>query len=118
MQCVRVQEYNSGTAPFPYSTGCTATITSGTCDPANLVAEMDFSSQAEPVALDFVQSNDDSDAVELVRRATCSRNSSELLGTPRRRYNLERRPSFSVHGNKSSLSVVLSIFSTLILKAL
>lgn len=75
MQSMLVQEYNSGTAPFPYSTECTATITSGTCDPATLVAEMDFPSQAEPVALGVVPSNNDSDAVELVNRTTCPRNS-------------------------------------------
>lgn len=68
--------YNRGTAPFPYSTGCTATITFGTCDPATLVAEMNFPSQADPVALGVTPSNADSDAVQLVTRKTCH---SELV---------------------------------------
>lgn len=47
-----VQDYNDGSAPFPYATECTAAAATATCDPAALVAEMDFPGSADPVTLD------------------------------------------------------------------
>lgn len=69
-QFVVVQDYNSGTAPFPYATECTATITLGTCDPATLIAEMNSPSRADPVVLGVTPSDADADAIELVSRST------------------------------------------------
>lgn len=64
--CIFTQSYNGGTAPFPYATQCTATVTSGTCDPANLVSEMAFASEADPIIIGVVAADDDFDAVKLV----------------------------------------------------
>lgn len=60
------QDYNDGSAPFPYATECAATAAAATCDPDTLVAEMDISGSAEPVVLDIPATADASDAVELV----------------------------------------------------
>lgn len=61
-----IQDYNDGSAPFPYATECAAAAAAATCDPATLVAEMDFPGFAEPVALDITGAAGDG-SVEPVR---------------------------------------------------
>lgn len=65
-----IQDYNGGSAPFPYATECTATVTFGVCDPEILVAEMDFPAQADPIELGVSALDEDSAAVGLV--SVCS----------------------------------------------
>lgn len=64
-----LQDFNDGSAPFPYATECTAAAAIATCDPATLVAEMDFSGSADPIALDIAETTTADGAVELVRRS-------------------------------------------------
>ena len=59
------QEYNSGSAPFPYAMECT--VNTSTCDTPELIAQMDISGDAEAMDLDIVATTEDDGAVELVR---------------------------------------------------
>lgn len=66
----RSKGYNSGSALFPYATECTVASATGTCDPEVLIAEMEFASDAEAIALGIDSSTaEESDAVGLVSRA-------------------------------------------------
>lgn len=58
----RAQDYNDGSAVFPYATECTL---SDTCDSDALVDEMEYPDMAEGVSLDLTDANA-SDAVGLV----------------------------------------------------
>ncbi|CAM9216451.1 unnamed protein product [Ectocarpus fasciculatus] len=57
------EDYNDGSAPFPYATECTVTA-ADTCNPEMLVAEMDISGSAEPVVLGISATADESGASE------------------------------------------------------
>lgn len=54
-----LQDYNDGSAPFPYATECSAAAATATCDPATLVAEMDLAGSADPIALDITGTTGD-----------------------------------------------------------
>ncbi len=47
----RFQDYNGGSAPFPYATECTLEAAAAACDPSALVAELEFPESAVPVDL-------------------------------------------------------------------
>lgn len=69
--CTDSQDFNSGGAPFPYGAQCT--VSNGTCDAADLVAEMNFPEQADAITLDLTSASDEDEAVGLVSRLFCQR---------------------------------------------
>ncbi|CAM9216529.1 unnamed protein product, partial [Ectocarpus fasciculatus] len=101
-------DYNSGTAPFPYSTHCTATSALETCDPATLVAAMDFPAQATPLALDTAE-NSDPHVVGLMSTALIGQSyDNNVYGAAsfRQADSSDGTYDYTVHANYSALHSV------------
>lgn len=92
----RFQDYNGGSAPFPYATECTLEATAAECDPSALVAELEFADSAVPVDLGIssATSNGDDSAdagvglVSACRRTFDPAVISRLRGIQRNTYQL------------------------------